>query len=51
MQRSTGPQVLHPRGMDISSNASENIRKTRKEGKCHQQQNTSRKSESTSTPK
>ncbi|KAH3788971.1 hypothetical protein DPMN_167137 [Dreissena polymorpha] len=33
MSRSTGPQVLHPQEVDISRDASESCRKTRKEGK------------------
>ncbi|KAH3789061.1 hypothetical protein DPMN_167229 [Dreissena polymorpha] len=33
MSRSTGLQVLHPQGVDISRDASESCRKTRKEGK------------------
>ncbi|KAH3835626.1 hypothetical protein DPMN_108982 [Dreissena polymorpha] len=47
MPRSTGLKVLHPQGMNISRDASESCGKTRKEGKCKQQQNTSRKSENT----
>ncbi|KAH3739290.1 hypothetical protein DPMN_045940 [Dreissena polymorpha] len=47
MPRSTGLQVLQPQGVDISRDASESCGKTRKEGKCKHQQNTSRMSEST----
>ncbi|KAH3728541.1 hypothetical protein DPMN_054498 [Dreissena polymorpha] len=47
MPRSTGLQVLHPQGVEISRDASKNCGKTRQEGKCKQQQNTSRRSEST----
>ncbi|KAH3836697.1 hypothetical protein DPMN_110070 [Dreissena polymorpha] len=47
MPRSTGLQVLHPQGVDFSRGASESCGKTSKEGKCKQQLNTSRKSEST----
>ncbi|KAH3890150.1 hypothetical protein DPMN_014222 [Dreissena polymorpha] len=49
MPISTGLQVLHPQGVDISRDASERCGKTRQEGKCQQQQNTCRKSESTRT--
>ncbi|KAH3813574.1 hypothetical protein DPMN_142035 [Dreissena polymorpha] len=45
MARSTGLQVLHTQVVEISRYASENFGKTRKEGKCQQHQNTSRKSE------
>ncbi|KAH3796735.1 hypothetical protein DPMN_150305 [Dreissena polymorpha] len=47
MPRSTGLQVLHPQGVDISRDASESCGKTRKEGKRNQRQNTSCKREST----
>ncbi|KAH3829525.1 hypothetical protein DPMN_131521 [Dreissena polymorpha] len=53
MPRCTGHPVLHPKRVDISRDASESCGKTRKEGKCKQQQNTSRKNEKhkKSTPK
>ncbi|KAH3798330.1 hypothetical protein DPMN_151928 [Dreissena polymorpha] len=47
MPRSTGLQVLHPQGVDISRDASESCGKKRKEGKCLKQLNTSRTSQST----
>ncbi|KAH3861422.1 hypothetical protein DPMN_024350 [Dreissena polymorpha] len=47
MPRSTGLKVLHPQGVEISRDTSESCAKTRQKGKCKQQQNTSRRSEST----
>ncbi|KAH3769237.1 hypothetical protein DPMN_170486 [Dreissena polymorpha] len=44
MPGSTGLQVLHPQGVDISRDASESCKKTIQEGQCQQQQNSRERS-------